>query len=467
MVQAVRGPGTKWEILSQMKSLLPTIVACCGLFVFVNPLFAQSLVFATNNYTVGNGPGCVVAADVNGDGNLDLISANYADNTLTVLTNNGNGVFGFNATLNVGNGPRCVVAADVKGDGKIDLVCANAGANTLTVLTNNGSGVFGSNATYSVGSQPSCVAAADLRGSGKPDLISANYGTLTLTVLTNNGSGLFGSNATYNVLSQPIYVAAADLRGSGKPDLISADYGSQSLTVLTNNGNGAFFLDANIRVGYYPTCVLAADVNGDGKPDLISAIWGEERLEVLTNNGSGVFGSNATINVWNGQSSPWSIVAADINGDGMPDLISANSGHFTLTVLTNNGNGVFGFNATLNVGGSPYCVVAADVNRDGKMDLISANFGLSEQVVEYADTLTVLRQVIVGPPTLTIAPVKTNALVISWSSFSTGFVLQTNSDLTTTNWAPASFPVSIANGTNQSTTIIPSPSGSLFFRLEQ
>jgi hypothetical protein len=249
--------------------------------------------------------------------------------------------------------------------------------------------------------------------------------------------------------------------------LINANSGGQTLTVLTNNGSGMFFLNATLRVGYNPTCVLAADVNGDGKMDLVSANLGSWTLSVLTNNGSGVFGSNATISVWNGQSVPVSIVAADVNVDGMLDLISANNGYYTLTVLTNNGNGVFGFNATLNVGGQPSCVVAADVNRDGKMDLISANSQRGGQVVVYEDTLTVLTRVIVGPPTLTIAPVKTNALVISWSSFSTGFVLQTNSELTTTNWSPASFPISIANGTNQSTTIIPSPSGSLFFRLEQ
>ena len=70
-------------------------------------------------------PICVVAADVNGDGKLDLISANYGANTLTVLTNNGSGGFGSNATLSVGSGPTCVVAADVDGDGKLDLISAN------------------------------------------------------------------------------------------------------------------------------------------------------------------------------------------------------------------------------------------------------------------------------------------------------------------------------------------------------
>ena len=92
--------------------------------------------------TVGPNPVFACAGDVNGDGKIDLISANYENgfgSTLTVLTNNGNGVFGFNATLTVGGGPQAVVAADVNGDGKVDLIIANYTINTVTVNSNNGS----------------------------------------------------------------------------------------------------------------------------------------------------------------------------------------------------------------------------------------------------------------------------------------------------------------------------------------
>jgi hypothetical protein len=144
---------------------------------------AEDLIYTTNTLTAGLNPYCVAAADVNGDGRLDLISADAGANTLTLLTNNGSGVFSFSATLQVGPAPVCVVAVDITGDGKLDLISANLFANppmvanTLTVLTNNGSGVFGSNATLNVGSRPECVAAADVNGDGKLDLISANFGT--------------------------------------------------------------------------------------------------------------------------------------------------------------------------------------------------------------------------------------------------------------------------------------------------
>src|ERR1039457_1454890 len=200
---------------------------------------AQGVSFTTNAYSVGGNPTCVVAADANGDGKLDLISANYAGGILKLLTNNGNGGFGYNATFAVGQGPACVIAADVNGDGKFDLISANFGpptisTNTLTILTNNGSGVFGSNATLAVGSGPFRVAVADVNGDGKPDLISANYVGRTLTVLTNNGNGIFGFNVTLFVGNGPAYSVVADVNNDGKLDLISADNSSSTLTVLIN-----------------------------------------------------------------------------------------------------------------------------------------------------------------------------------------------------------------------------------------
>ena len=102
------------------------------IFAGVYRSFAQGLTFTTNILNVGYySPNCVCAADVNGDGRLDLISAN-ADlpGSLSVLTNNGTGGFGFSyAITNVGDQPVYVVAADVNGDGKVDLITANIDAD--------------------------------------------------------------------------------------------------------------------------------------------------------------------------------------------------------------------------------------------------------------------------------------------------------------------------------------------------
>jgi len=236
--------------------------------------------------TLGTGPFRVTAADVNGDSRVDLITANYgggSGNTLTVLTNNGTGRFTATATLTVGLAPLFVTAADVNGDGSADLISANYGSNTLSVLTNNGSGGFTTTATLTVGQQPRCVVAADVNGDGATDLISANSGSATFSVLTNSGSGGFTLASSPGAGGIPNSVAAADVNADGWPDLISANWSANTLTVLTNNGSGAFGWSATLSVGSNPNAVIAADLSGDGQPDLASANEFGNNLSVLFN----------------------------------------------------------------------------------------------------------------------------------------------------------------------------------------
>jgi len=339
----------------------------------------------------GNQPIFVATADVNGDGSLDLISANFGANTLTVLTNNGSGAFTTAQTVTVGFGvssnPIGVTAADVNGDGSVDLISANYGENTLTVLTNNGRGVFSAAQTLGVGSLPYAVVAADINNDGYLDLICVNEQySGTLTVLTNNGKGFFSFAQTLNVGSFPTSVTAADVNNDGRVDLVSANYGGNSLTVLTNTGSGGFNLAQTLPVGNNPAFVTAADVNRDGYVDLICANSSDNTLTVLTNNTSGVFTLASTPVVG---TFPVSVVAADVNGDARVDLICANNGSSpnyagTLSVLTNNGSGGFALALSPNVGKEPYGVVVADFNGDGHLDLITVNRG--------ANNLSVLLQ---------------------------------------------------------------------------
>jgi hypothetical protein len=442
-----------------------------GFFAGLHQAAAQSFVVSFFP-AVGNHPGQVVAMDVNNDGKLDLICANDNTNgTLKVLTNSGGGIFGSNATLNVGSKPNELISADVNGDGKADLICANSGTNTLSVLTNNGNGGFGSNATYTVGSAPFSVAAADFNNDGKVDLICALNQTNKLLVWTNNGSGRFGSNATYTVSSSSGWVVTADVNGDGWPDAVCANYTGNTLTVLTNNGNGLLKTNGIYAVGLSPMCIAAADVNGDGNVDLICANQNSTTLSVLTNNGSGGFALASSPNI--GITLAETVIAADVNGDGKPDLICAIYSFMGLysygylAILTNNGNGQFKLSRTNFVTACCVSVTAADVNGDGRLDLISADYGLPDS----ANTLiTVLTNATTFPPPTSTPSLNMNrsgnAMLVSWPSASAGWLLQQNSDLTAMNWGPSGYNgYAIGDdGTNKSLTVTPT-TGNLFFRL--
>lgn len=382
-----------------MKSHIQHLFLLLALCTVVYQAAAQNFVIASSPH-VSAEPITICAADVNGDGKVDLIYGSHngsATSMLAVLTNNGSGGFATSVTYGLGRSDDhgmligsliCLTTADVNRDGMVDLIYGTS--DGLTVLTNNGIGGFATSGTYGLGillsspaygsgahRVPSCLTTADVNGDGKVDLICGDQDGLT--VLTNNGSGGFVI-ASLCRGSFPTSICAAEVNGDGKMDLICAHQGEFNLTVLTNDGTGGFALTSTLKIRY-PTCLCVADVNGDGKADLISGSQIDGALTVLTNNGSGSFVFASTLPVRTG---PVSVIAADVNGDGKVDLISANFNSSTLSVLMNNGRDGFAraSTVTLKEGSNPYSVCAADVNGDGRVDLITANFNNS--------TLTVL-----------------------------------------------------------------------------
>ncbi|MDR3458043.1 MAG: VCBS repeat-containing protein [Verrucomicrobiae bacterium] len=435
-----------------------------------------ALSFLSSTYAVGHSPVYVTVADVNNDGWLDLICANNDDNTLTILTNNGGGIFGSNATLNVGKGPECVIAADLRNQGQVDLICANygsGGGRTVTVLTNNDHGSFGSNTTVTVGFGPLCLVAVDIKGSGRLDVVTSNGGTNgtgnTLTILTNNGSGLLVSNATVIVGTNPVFVVAADVNGDGRPDLISANNVSNSLSILTNRGNARFSSQVTLPVSQ-PSCVAAANINADGKPDLVCASLSSSVVTLFTNNGSGQFVLQTTLPMGNslrGPIFPDALAVADFDGDGRLDVAVANFTNVTkgvgaLVIFTNNANYQLGSNATINVGKFSVHVISADLNADGKPDLVSVNL--------LDNTLTVLINANSFPSPASTPPLslgfKNNILNAIWPSATPGWSLMQKSDLTNANWLASGnggFQI-VDDGTNKS-LVLPAYASSRFFRL--
>jgi hypothetical protein len=368
--------------------------------------FAPAVVYGSGGYSGQS----VAVADVNGDGKPDLLvanrcvsSSNCTNGSVGVLLGNGDGTFKSAVTYNSGGQDATSVAvADLNGDGKLDIVVANSCESscsvpvpgTVGVLLGNGDGTFQAAVTYSTGGfGANSVAVADVNGDGKLDLIvatvcSSNDGFSCsnidsfggVSVLLGNGDGTFRVAVIYDsggYLAES--VAVEDVNGDGKPDLVVANQCTVHCSsngwvgVLLGNGDGTF----QSAMTYSPddivvSSIAAADVNGDGKPDIVVA--GGSNVGVLLGNGDGTF--QTVVPYGSGGYPAVSVAIEDVNGDSNPDLIAANNcvsssncTTGTVGVLLGNGDGTF--QAAMAYGSGSYrpqFVTVSDVNGDGKPD---------------------------------------------------------------------------------------------------
>jgi hypothetical protein len=298
----------------------------------------------------------------------------------------------------IADGGYAVAVADVNGDGKLDVVESYTGSrNYVMVFLGNGNGTVAPPQTFAAGVQPLGLAVSDLNNDGRPDIVVTG-GFPDVEVLLGNNDGSF-TGQTYQVVSrskppfpsiaafapqqtigvgpEPRSVVTADLNGDGKPDLVVVNSGLNSIGqrlnsvgVMLGNGNGTFAPERTFATGLAPWSVAVADVNHDGIPDLIVADSGGNDVSVLLGNGNGTFASHVTFATGR---DPLFVTVADVNGDGKPDLIVPNYVSRTVSVLLGNGNGTFAPQQAFATGSGSISVAIADFNHDGKLDLAVAN----------------------------------------------------------------------------------------------
>ncbi len=297
----------------------------------------------------------VATGDFNGDGNADIVAANYSSNAVDVYLGNGDGIFPTTptTTISVGNGPIALAVGDF-GNGADDIAVANSGSDSVSILTNDGTGAFtATTLTLSTGAEPVALALGDFLGNGNLDLAVVNKGLNSVSIFLNNGSGTFSLDTTITVGIAPDGLAAGDLNNDGFDDLVVANSGSNNISVLLSNGDGSFASPVNYSVGAGPTAVVLAafdDFNGDTNLDVAVANGGDGTVSILMGNGDGTLSTATTYTVG---SDPVALAVGDLNDSGVPDLIVANHGSNNLSVLVNDCSGDFSVFQTISLDESP------------------------------------------------------------------------------------------------------------------
>ncbi len=350
---------------------------------------------------VGGYPDYLVAADFNNDGKLDLAVLHGNAETVSVVAGHGDGTFASPASYDavyassgvfpigdfdgVGN---LFPVADFNGDGNLDILFYDSLSNEIRILFGHGDGTFSGPPVYPFGTTPHAtfLAVADFAGSGKLDAITDDQLTDAIFYFAGNGDGTFQQPVNLFeglTLPQTGFAGAVvgDFNGDGKPDLAVAGFYGNSVSILLNTGGGTFAAPLMFSSGgTNANAIATADFDGDGKLDLAVAnsgnySGGTGSLVLFKGDGKGNFSQTASFTS-TGPSPAW-VAAADLNGDGKPDLVVADTGSISdtsdegaLYVLLNQGNGSFGQPTVYLAGALPGALAIGDMNGDGKPDLV-------------------------------------------------------------------------------------------------
>ncbi|HXD94389.1 MAG TPA: VCBS repeat-containing protein, partial [Bacteroidia bacterium] len=267
---------------------------------------------------------------------------------------------------------------------------------------------------YSIGQGPKVIRNADFDKNGIPDLVTANSYTPSssgVSVLLNYNASTtnFASTTTYTLTSNaaPTDLAVADFDGDSIKDIAVSCAGLNFVFILPGNGSGGvwgggFNAPLNFVVGTAPQALVVADFNGDGKPDIISANNGNGSVSVLLNSSAAPGSFNFNQSPFSVITAPTSMIAGDFNGDTKPDIAVINNS--SIATYTNNGAGVFAVQTASMAISSPSGITIGDYNGDAKPDLaVSSSSSYNAYVMINSGTSF-------GAPTAYGAPASVNYL---------------------------------------------------------
>jgi hypothetical protein len=364
---------------------------------------------AAPDVPLGTGARQAVLQDINLDGRLDVLTVSQSTNAVSLRLGNGQGGFvppaaPLLAEIPVGSQPFLLDVADINLDGNPDIVTATT-APALSVRFGNGRGGFNGTGTTALALRPAALVLRDVNEDMTPDLLmtysAANRARGRVLVRLGNGLGQFAGTTDVAVDALPGSVIVSDVNRDGHVDLVTSnrsDYGYDNRTVSVRLGDGtgrfAGFTDFILGTGGNAADALTApislaDANADGNLDLFSVSRGHTAtgggistmgVSVRFGDGRGSFTGNIEVEASpgpiGGQGDVYGVAAGDVNRDGNMDFVTANAQSSTVSIRL--GNGRNGFTALPDISlpaGSAYKVALGDVNNDDNLDFVTANYG--------------------------------------------------------------------------------------------
>lgn len=325
----------------------------------------------------------LAAIDLVGDAHRDLITVARGDGSVRILPGKDGGAFDASVAVTAGDDPVQATAGDVNGDGIPDLLVVGHLSNALYVRLGMGGGQFAAVVTYPLRNHGNRLVVADLNGDAYADVLIAHDGSgVPVYVTAFLGSATGAMHAAWELGTQYFTteaIATGDFDGDGIIDAaVAMGDNRAAVLVLRGLGTGAFTapmslppLPANPGVSDGTTGLAVGDLNGDGRDDIVVACFGlTNQLLVRLSTGSG-FTDPVSIPL----PSPISVALADIDKDGKLDIVAANIGDGTVSVLRGKGDGTFASPVNVSMGPEPVSLVVADFDGNGVTDIAVTNLG--------------------------------------------------------------------------------------------
>ncbi|MFK7882598.1 MAG: FG-GAP-like repeat-containing protein [Phycisphaerales bacterium] len=335
-----------------------------------------------------SGPSEIRAADLNNDGNQDLVITEFSSDTVAVMLGAGDGTFAapdrYDFTFGIGLNPSGLAVADFTGDTVPDLAIGNAGSSTVTILVGIGDGTFTAGGEFDAGFfvQPRDIATADLDNDGDTDIVVSSEAN-QVRVLHNDGTGSFAPPIFTVVIGTVSAVELADVNGDQIPDAVVSDFNGFELEVAFGDGAGGFEPFNQYDTIMTPTDLKLADMDQDGDLDVVvCGLFDEVTVHINAGNGSfHTHNSTTTLSV------PLALDLADLDLDGQIDVLvaTASTNPQTISLFSGIGNGTLGAEIAHPGLQGANGVVMSDFDNDGATDA-AVIFEISNDIMVYLNT---------------------------------------------------------------------------------